>query len=266
MAIAVKGKVPVLLKIVFELRFRQGFTYLDRCGRTINLIQEYFPDWISPAAQPTAQVASLVNTESGAKFNFNSLKLDTSLDRSQDGTLEESQITDFAKDTNAITEIVIDTLQLAEFSRMGCRIWYQFPSNTMQEAREFLESLKLCTASSILTAAFEGQFESVATAATIDGKVTKMSRPIAGRGSCEAGRRSGSEESTGRKGPTGICTSGRCQGHGVFGTSQGSDRKSGPPAGGRRPPKVRIELLNFGPQEPSARGSGRKPPPYFSQG
>jgi hypothetical protein len=171
---AIKGKIPVQLKIVFELRYRQGFIYLDRCGRTINTIREYYPDWISALSQPSPQVASLINVETGTKFNFNSSKLDLSLDRASEGALDETEIARFAEEAENLTEIVIDQLTLVDFSRIGCRIWYLFPSDTMEEARDFLKSLQLSSASPALSSAFEGEVESSALAVTINGKDRKF--------------------------------------------------------------------------------------------
>lgn len=174
MAQAVRGKIPVLLKIVFELRYRQGYTYLDRCGRTINLIQEYFPDWVAAVSQPTPQVASMANVETGSKFNFNSLKLDLSLDRPSEGVLDAPQTDAFADDAEHLTDIVIDQLTLVDFSRIGCRIWYLFASETMQQAQQFLESLKLCFVSPAVASAFGGELESSGMAAIISGKDRKF--------------------------------------------------------------------------------------------
>lgn len=174
MSQAVKNKIPSLLKIVFELRYRQGFVYLDRCGRTINLIQEYYPDWIVASGQPNAQVASMVNVATGTKFNFNSLKLDISLDRQSDGKLDQADIERFAAETEELSGTVVDQLSLAEFSRIGCRIWFLLPSESMEEANEFLQSLQLFTVSPTVLKAFKGSLEAVSFAATLVGEDRKF--------------------------------------------------------------------------------------------
>lgn len=176
MAQAVNGIFPVMLKVVFEIRYRQGYTYLDRCGRTINLIQEYHPDWIlTGGGQPSAQGATMFNVETGSKFSFSSLKIDVGIDRpSRDGDLDEQKIQVLSREAEELTAIVIDQLGLAEFSRIGCRVWYLFPTQTAEDAMKFLESLNLFDVSSTLTSAFGGEREAASFAVTINGQDRKF--------------------------------------------------------------------------------------------
>lgn len=175
MAQAIRGKIPVLIKVVFELRYRQGYTYLDRCGRTINLIQEYHPDWLLLASQPNPQMAPLINVETGAKFSFSSLKLDLGLERpSRDGELDEEKIRHLAQDADELTSIVIDQLGLAEFTRLGCRIWHLFPADTREQARQFLADLRIFEVQPTLLSAFAGEQEEASAVIVLSGQDRKF--------------------------------------------------------------------------------------------
>jgi hypothetical protein len=55
------NKASILHKIVFEVRYNQGFSYLDRCGKTINAIQSEFPEWAIKGNVPDPANAGLVS-------------------------------------------------------------------------------------------------------------------------------------------------------------------------------------------------------------
>jgi len=73
-------KITVLQRVVFELRYRHGFTYLDACGRTLNKIQDEYPEWILTTDQPNPQSAPLISINNACIFNFSALKFDFSLE------------------------------------------------------------------------------------------------------------------------------------------------------------------------------------------
>jgi len=75
------GKSSILQKIVFELRYRYGYTYLDKCGRVINLIQREIPEWVPQADQVNPQNAPLVSLTNACLFNFSSHSLSFSLEK-----------------------------------------------------------------------------------------------------------------------------------------------------------------------------------------
>jgi hypothetical protein len=169
MSYNVKGISPTLLKVAFELRYRHGYTFLDRCGRTINEIQEYYPDWVVGQAGP--QSGGLLNVQSGAKFNFSNAKLDLGIDQSPRGdAINEGKLTVFSKEAEELTAIVIDQLGLSEFSRIGCRAWYLFAAESMEGAYEFLRSLEIYPVSKKLIDALSGEELGASHAAIISGK------------------------------------------------------------------------------------------------
>jgi hypothetical protein len=176
MAIGIHGKFPETLKVVFELRYRQGMTYLDRCGRTINMIQEYHPEWVLPVgAGATPQNATLLNVESKFKLNFSSHKIDLTVDRPiLEGDLDSDKLKLFAADAEAVSSIIIDQLGLADYSRIGCRVWYLFPSETMDEAVSYITELGLFTINPAIYEAFGGVADTLSLGVVIDGSDRKF--------------------------------------------------------------------------------------------
>jgi len=168
-------KAPIVHQVVFELRYRYGFTYLDRCGRVVNAILKTWPDWILANTDPNPQNAPLVNTSNNCKFNFSARKLDFAI---QQGVGEEvlstEAIEDFAQQVEDLTRLVITELELSEFSRIGFRIWYLFECKDTAEAEQWLKDLDLYTVSPHLASGFKGTIQAASMAAVIESAERKF--------------------------------------------------------------------------------------------
>lgn len=168
MAIALKGKFPITFRAAFELRYRFGFTYLDRCGRTINLIQREYPEWILATEQPTPQHALLLSTDNSCRFSFSSQRLDLAISKPiKQSSISDDDLGRFAEQVEQLASVVIDQLSLDDFSRIGCRIWFLFPFDERQASDDWLRSLGVFSVSPALEAAFGGTLESVSLALVI---------------------------------------------------------------------------------------------------
>jgi hypothetical protein len=172
----IKGKNAILQKIVFELRYNHGFTYLDRCGRTINAIMREQPEWILKSDPPNPQTAGLVSIRNGCSFNFSSFKYDFSLEMplGAEQSLSDDELKDFVEQVDILSRIVQDHLGLKDFSRIGFRAWYLFGCRDKEEAEKWLCSLSCYSVSPQFSAAFGGQFESAGVAAVIAGADRKF--------------------------------------------------------------------------------------------
>src|SRR5262245_52552735 len=90
----IRGKPLIIHKVVFELRYRFGYTYLDRCGRTINAIMRESPEWI-PVDQVSPQNTPLISLVNKCMFNFSSLKMDFTMERLLDSEIEDHEMDHF---------------------------------------------------------------------------------------------------------------------------------------------------------------------------
>ena len=169
----VRGKPSNLYRLVFELRYRYGYTYLDRCGKTINAIMREFPEWVLKAEQANPQGGALVSLSNQCSFNFSSLKMDFGIEQSATAELTRPEVEQFLNQVDLLTAIVIDQLGLREFTRIGLRAWYLFSSQTKEDAERWLQDLGIMTISESITAAFEGQIESVGISLVLAGTERK---------------------------------------------------------------------------------------------
>lgn len=165
-----KGKEPILQKIVFELRYRRGFSYLDKCGRTINAIMDDYPEWTTDPANPNPQAASLISLANSCILSIGTKKLDLSLEMPVEGEpLTQEGVEEFADQVDHSTAIVTDQLGLDEFDRIGCRLWYIFPCESQEDSENWLASLECYSVEPKLVEAFGGATEALGVAVVITG-------------------------------------------------------------------------------------------------
>jgi len=164
----VQGTAAVLWKLVFQLRYRDGFGYLDHCGKTVNAIQRANPRWMIRSADPSPQNAPLWNIETGATFNFSTKTLDVTLEKSAGGeSLSEKDIDQFGSDTDELCQVVTRELGIQDLERMGFRVWLLFPAPSMLEAENWLTKLKSFSISDAIPRAFGGNIEATTVTTTI---------------------------------------------------------------------------------------------------
>jgi hypothetical protein len=162
MPTGIKGQFPHVFRVAFELKYNFGFTYLDRCGRTVNLILREHPEWILANAQPNPQNAPLVSTRNSCRFNFSAERLDLSILMPLKGdAIAQEDLDAFYVQTEQLTSIVVDQLSLDDFSRLGCRIWWLVPFAEKRQAEAWLRGLDLFTISPSLLSSFGGEVEDV---------------------------------------------------------------------------------------------------------
>lgn len=124
---------PVLHKLIYELRYDYGYTFLDRSGATIDAIVRAHPGWVLSEASPQGGV--LMNEDTELTFSFNTQKI--VLGHEQSRQVDKlTDISEFAKLADDLTTRVTEHLELTEFTRIGCRIWQLFEEPSMQDAKK----------------------------------------------------------------------------------------------------------------------------------
>jgi hypothetical protein len=151
------GKHPILFKAVFEVRYRLGYLFLDRCGRVMNTILEEHPEWVF-ASQPNPQGASFLSLRNSATFNFSSEHFVLALEKATGNEgLDEGDFDVFSEQAEALSGLVQEYLDLKEFSRIGLRIWYLFSCDSKAESEDWLRGLGYFSVPDRLYEAFSGQ-------------------------------------------------------------------------------------------------------------
>ena len=137
----------VLHKLVYELRYDRGYTFLDRCGATVNEILRSNPGWEFMGAG--TQQGTLRHLDKEIDFSFGTLKLDLSQELSTDvETLVP--IEEFAELAAKLTTTVVESLELREFNRIGFRMWHLLGRNTFESAKETIRNKGLVATDKVL--------------------------------------------------------------------------------------------------------------------
>jgi len=171
----IKTRDPLLQKVVFEVRYRHGFVYLDNCGRTINKIMSESPEWILQSGAVSPQNAPLASLSNSALFNFSSLKYDLSIERPPDkDPLSSEDVDALADQAEFLHAIVSDSLGLEEFTRIGFRAWYVFACSSREDAEQWLRDLGCYRVEPKLVSAFGSDIDSSSMSVVILGHDRKF--------------------------------------------------------------------------------------------
>lgn len=98
----VRGKPPILHRVAFELRYLYGYTFLDRCGRTMNAIMREAPEWI-PRDQVSPQNSPLVSVANNCVFNFSTLKIDFGLEQPLESEIQPKELSYFVEQVDLLS-------------------------------------------------------------------------------------------------------------------------------------------------------------------
>ncbi len=128
----------IIHRIVFELRYDYGFTYLDRYGAILNGLLPDNPGWYANEINP--QSGSIHNPDYGLTYNFNikSVSLEQGLSEKIHKLLG---FVDFSKIAKNITSVVVDRLGIEQYNRIGFRVWRLFECENLDDARIMVRKL-----------------------------------------------------------------------------------------------------------------------------
>ena len=169
----IRGKPPMLHRIAFEVRYLYGYTFLDRCGKTMNAIMCEAPEWL-PRDQVSPQNSPLISLQNNCVFNFSAIKMDFGMEQPLESEIEPADVGVFIEQVALVSQIVIDQLGLKEFNRIGLRAWYLFRCKDKEESERWLRTLDVFTVSDRLNEAFGGELESVMLSSIIAGSDRKF--------------------------------------------------------------------------------------------
>lgn len=171
----IRSQSGVLQKVAFEARYLYGFTYLDRCGKTINRIMRDHPEWMIKGDSPNPQDGRLVSVKNGCSFVFSPYNYTFQLDMPTGGeSLSEADLTGFVDQVDLISRIVNDYLELEVFTRIGVRTWHLFGFQSLSAATDWLNSLGYYSISNELLKAFEGTIDAATVTMLLTGTDRKF--------------------------------------------------------------------------------------------
>ena len=119
-----------LSRIVLELRYNDGFLYLDNCGATLLEIRKNYPEWEVSLASVKSTVLRDKKRKMELAFNNRNIRF------IQD---EVDNLNQFKKVATQITPIFLEKLHIENFSRVGNRFFYHLPLNNVDEGNKIIE-------------------------------------------------------------------------------------------------------------------------------
>jgi len=130
----------VVHRYVLELRYLLGHLYWDRCGKPINEIVSRDEGWDFDRID--GGTCHLCERERNLYFNVSALKLDLSQVQSAEvATLVTAP--EFGSIADSLSVTVTEILQLSEFSRIGFRAWYLYPTTDRDDSYNRVRKLKV---------------------------------------------------------------------------------------------------------------------------
>ena len=166
----IKGKEPLLRRVVCEVRFRDGYLYLDHCGRLVKKLLQLSPEWVV-AAEPVPRGTSVYHLVAGVALHFTSQGASLDLDKSStDEVIDPTEIDQFVKLAEDALGLVFDELEVKEWTRIGFRELYYFPSDQKAETERWLNQLALFTVSPNLADSFKAKPDSMGLSVVLEGE------------------------------------------------------------------------------------------------
>lgn len=134
-------KEPFLKVLGTEIRYTDGYRFLDRCGMFLNWLTKLGSEWVIPNT-PTPQGAHAFNLRTGAAVMLGSSSSSFSLDRSEDiEEIKPDEAAQFAADAEIILDRVIREFEIQTFSRFGFQQTYWCFSDSIAETEAWIRGL-----------------------------------------------------------------------------------------------------------------------------
>ena len=166
----INKKMCLLNKVVLEVQYDYGYTYLDHCGKTTNTILREYPEWIVRGEIPNPGNAGLVSLRNNCVLNFSPLNYLFLLDQEEGKPISKDSCEEFIEQVKSISRLLHDNLSLKRFTRIGCRIFYFFNCSTKPEVEAWLKELGCYSYSPAFIKAFGNTVETTAMTIFIAGE------------------------------------------------------------------------------------------------
>jgi len=125
----------LLTKVVFEIRYKRGYCYWDKCGDTLLKIEQEDPDWKWQRITVN-DGAELVNDKRKMRIKFSWDKI--WVEQRHLDNLNQFKIT-----CDKLLKIILNNLEIQEISRVGNRFWYILPCDSIEKAENFISNGKM---------------------------------------------------------------------------------------------------------------------------
>ncbi len=123
-----------LNRVILEFRYDGGFLYWDKCGETILDIQSNFPEWNWEGI--STELARLKNHTRNMElvFNYKNIRFIQN---------EVENLNQFKEAASKITPIIVKSLEINKFKRIGNRYQYVFPLENPEQGKKIIRESSL---------------------------------------------------------------------------------------------------------------------------
>lgn len=164
-----RGKEPLLRRMLCEVRFRDGQLYLDHTGRLLKKLVRDGAWTITP--EPTTKGTAVFHLVEGLQLSFSIYSASLDLDRTNgDDLIDTDQAARFVQRAEETLGFVLDELEVTDIDRLGFRLWYYFPCVGQDDAQQWLRDLGIVTVSANLLGAFEAAPDSMGLSFVLKGQ------------------------------------------------------------------------------------------------
>ncbi len=124
--------------MVIEARFDDAYRYLDKCGSVISKIRTLDSDWKVQRADP--QSGNLTHRKHKLVLNLSLDKMSVGRDADEaiDRQRATAQIDSLAASAGTIYQIVTESFEVPNTTRLGMRFGFLAPADSVDEAHQFL--------------------------------------------------------------------------------------------------------------------------------
>lgn len=119
-----------LNRVILELRYSDGHLYWDRCGATLIEIEKEFPEWHWERGHE--DIGFLINPKRNMELSFNYGRIVFVQN-------EVENLNQFKEATDKITLLVVKTLEIKKFKRVGNRFQFVYPLETKEQGKQIIQ-------------------------------------------------------------------------------------------------------------------------------
>ena len=142
----------------FEVRYAEGYRYLDRCGEAIVQVQKYDPNYLVANVNP--QSGQIINNDKKISFSFGYERLN--IEHQGTFSISESRKTCevFGKDCEHLYNIITGTISVTKTLRVGVRYRFSAEAGSLEESDKFiLKSSKSLISDWLVSSSWAGSLD-----------------------------------------------------------------------------------------------------------
>lgn len=131
--------IPVNKRFIFEIRYAAGHLYFDRCGQTLQDVENNLVGWVGGITEKNT--GHLQRIDKNHTVNFSNIKYDYSVNDA-----DKEELENIVDDISSLWKIIQANLGLEDYIRIGCRFNYLIPAESIEKAEDRLEASELTIA------------------------------------------------------------------------------------------------------------------------